>query len=222
MSQDRPARFTAAWEHTYSSEEVGNLWQEDPIPILPDILDWVRINKCEKIIDLGCGDGRNLRSIVEAGFFPLGIDVSPSALSRARQLVSSQCYLLQSNAESLNLCDSSIDAVLCLDVFGQVPEPQAVLGEIIRVLAPSGILALNAFTHEDSEYGCGTEIAPNTFEYNGTLFRFYDELTLRTELHNAGLRIETLYRKTWQDPPHGHFRPYEHTHDNYVVFARPN
>jgi ubiquinone/menaquinone biosynthesis C-methylase UbiE len=112
-----------------------------------------------------------------------------------------------------------VDVVTCFDVFGQIPDPAAALRAFQRVLRPGGLLAVNAFTPEDSQYGLGEEVSPDTFNYKGTLFRYFPEEMLRDAL--ADWTILTFTEERWTDPPHGAFRPYEHEHSNWLVLATP-
>ena len=77
---------------------------------------------------------------------------------------------------------------------------------------------VNAFTPDDSEYGLGEPAGRDAFIYNGTLFRFFRRQLL-LELFRAW-DVERCDEQRWVDPPHGSFRPYEHTHSNWVLIAR--
>ena len=81
------------------------------------------------------------------------------------------------------------------------------------------VLAINAFTPRDSEFGVGEALSERTFSYRGTLFRFFEEAELRDLL--ADWNIVHFENVSWNDPPHGTFRPYAHTHDNWYVVGTP-
>jgi SAM-dependent methyltransferase len=207
------------WEKAYQEQNEGPLWQEDPIPVLPGAVEELRKRKVRTVVDLGCGDGRNLAALVDAGFNALGVDIAPTGLAHARRVIRQRSFLLRADATELPLIDASVDAVTCFDVFGQIQDPSHLIAEARRIVAPDGLFVTNAFTLQDDTYGEGEEIARHTFAYKDTLFRFYEESELRDLF--TDWNILELRRVSWDDPPHGDFRPYPHTHDNWVVYAIP-
>lgn len=98
-----------------------------------------------KLLDLACGTGRFLTQIMET--FPKlqasGLDLSPNYSKHARDLVKpwSQVEILEGQAEAIPLPDDSLDIVVCIYLFHELPprvRPQ-VIAEIARVLKPSGV-----------------------------------------------------------------------------------
>lgn len=207
------------WEKAYQEQSEGPLWQEDPIPVIPGAVEELRKRKVRTVVDLGCGDGRNLAALVDAGFNALGVDIAPTGLAHARRVIQQRSFLLRADATELPLIDASVDAVTCFDVFGQIQDPSHLIAEARRIVAADGLFVTNAFTLQDDTYGEGEEIARHTFAYKDTLFRFYEESELRDLF--TDWNVLELRRVSWDDPPHGDFRPYPHTHDNWVVYATP-
>ena len=82
----------------------------------------------EKLLDLGCGNGR---LVSERGF--LGADASREMLSQAPR-----GRVLCARAGALPFRTGSLDGVLCSNSFHHHPEPLASLREIRRVLKPGG------------------------------------------------------------------------------------
>ncbi|MBD0844183.1 class I SAM-dependent methyltransferase [Streptomyces sp. TRM68416] len=213
------AELQYGWEKAYQDQNAGPLWQEDPIPVIPQAIDTLKQRNTHTVVDLGCGDGRNLAALADAGFNALGVDIAPTGLAHARRVIKQRSFLLRADATKLPLIDASVDAVTCFDVFGQIQDPSHLIAEARRIVAPGGLFVTNAFTLEDGTYGEGDEIAPHTFAYKDTLFRFYSEDEMRGLF--SDWTIHEIRRISWDDPPHGDFRPYPHTHDNWVVYATP-
>ncbi|WP_037603354.1 class I SAM-dependent methyltransferase [Streptacidiphilus rugosus] len=207
------------WEAAYQQQSAGPLWQDDPIPVIPQAIEALTELGARTVVDLGCGDGRNLAALVDAGFTALGVDIAPTGLEHARKIIKQRSFLLRADATELPLIDGSVDAVTCFDVFGQIQDPSELIKEARRLLTDEGVFITNAFTPEDETYGEGEEIAPNTFAYKDTLFRYYTEEEIRALFD--GWEIISLKRVSWDDPPHGDFRPKPHRHDNWIVFATP-
>jgi SAM-dependent methyltransferase len=210
------------WELAYQENDNGELWSAEAMPIVPEIAERARDLGLRSGVDLGCGDGRNLLALRKAGFELAGLDISATALARADGLLrghDERATLIVGDISELPLASSSADMITALDVAGQVPDPAPMLCEARRVLHEGGLLVANFFALEDETYGAGTEVAPHTFNYKGTLFRYFEEDALR-EFFGRDWEIE-LEVRSWVDGPHGGFRPNPHRHVNYVAWARP-
>ena len=115
------------------------------------ILDRVIGPGRQVIVDLGCGPGAITELILERarGLQPpprvIGVDPSPSALEKARALISSKfAEFVQGSAEWLSKLVKSADAVVFLNAIHLMPDKAQVLREIRRVLKPGGVLAFNS------------------------------------------------------------------------------
>ncbi|HZX93580.1 MAG TPA: class I SAM-dependent methyltransferase [Myxococcales bacterium] len=97
------------------------------------------------LADLGCGYGRHLRALAQAGHpHPLGIDRSALLLAEARRQAPS-ARLLQADLRSLPLHAASLSAAFCFysSMFlGTHADAVAAMREACRVLRPGGSLVL--------------------------------------------------------------------------------
>lgn len=210
----------SGWEKAYSKHSSTTLWQDEPISIMSEVIEIINQRGLRTVIDLGCGDGRNIVALVNAGFICAGIDFAKTALIHAQQRLknmNTSAFFIQGDITNLPFADQSVEVCTCFDVFGQLPEPEKVITEVRRVLIPGGIFVLNAFTPNDSEFGLGEQIGERKFSYKNTLFRFFEKDELVGLL--TDWEILQMKRESWIDPPHGDFRPYEHKHENWIVCA---
>ena len=198
------------------------LWQDAPIPFLQDVQlnRQMRKRNVARILDAGCGDGRNSFWLERHGFHVVGADVSRNALEiaaqRAERDAHNRVFFVQEDIANLRLV-GPIDCVLCADTLGQLDKPEEAIAEFHRVLRPGGLLVFNLYTPNDGTFGVGTSVGKYRFEYKGTLFRFFDEEMVRSLVHEwAEVQLST---SSWMDPPHGEFRPLPHMHDSWVVTA---
>jgi SAM-dependent methyltransferase len=208
------------WQSAYEGTDAVQLWSEQPVPFLGDVV--ARLELPALCADLGCGDGRHLIALQAAGIDVIGVDISATALARANRLLRMRgrpAPLLLGDFRSLPFPSESLDAVTALDCLGQVNDPEMVLGEARRVLRPGGLFATNLFSLDDETYGEGREVAPNRFLYKETLFRYYDRAAVDA-LFSDGWETDVSTLR-WHDPPHGDFRPYHHTHVSHVALASP-
>lgn len=78
--------------------------------------------------------GPKLLSAAEHGFEPAGLDIG----NRARATCRAQGFAVA--AELSELGPASFDAVVLHHVFEHVPDPQATLGDLAKLLSPGGTL----------------------------------------------------------------------------------
>lgn len=208
------------WDAAYEENDDSQLWSTEPMPIVPEVVALARARGLRVGVDLGCGDGRNLLALKEAGLEIAGLDISATALHRADRLLRERgdgAVLLVGDASALPFPDGTLDLVTALDVAGQIPDPRPLFAEARRVLRPGGLFVVNLFTPQDETFGEGEEVSPLTFRYRDTLFRYFEESEL-ADLFDRGWDLE-IGTATWLDPPHGSFRPTPHRHVNHVVKA---
>jgi SAM-dependent methyltransferase len=223
-------QHSQAWDSAYrrqiaqaDSSKPDVLWQETPIPFLQDL----ELNRqlqaagVLRILDAGCGDGRNARWLERQGFFVIGVDFSRAAVEMAatKAVTDGQTRLVFLEDDITNMrLTGPIDCVVCSDALGQLEQPELALIQFSRVLRPGGLVIFNLYTPEDGTFGAGRKIADLAFEYKGTLFR-YHTLEMAKALV-VGWDDVAVAAATWPDPPHGEFRPVAHIHHSWVVTAR--
>jgi arsenite methyltransferase len=108
-----------------------------------------RVEPGEVVVDLGCGAGTDL--LIAAQMTGpegrvVGVDMTAGMLQRARasagEMGLGNVELRESLIETLPLDDASVDVVISNGVIDLVPDKDAVLDEIDRVLRPGGRLQI--------------------------------------------------------------------------------
>ena len=107
---------------------------------------WLTAGARGRVLDLGCGTGRNLPlySLVQVGErapLVIGLDPSRDALLRARRRAPG-VPLVRARAEALPFRVGTFDTVVSGLVFCSVPDVPAGLKEVGRVLADGGALRM--------------------------------------------------------------------------------
>lgn len=100
----------------------------------------------QKLLDVACGPGnftRHLSREVSYTGIAVGLDISEPMLTRAVLDNSGPhtCYV-RGDARRLPFDDDTFDAVCCFGALYLMPEPLRVAQEMVRVLAPSGRIAI--------------------------------------------------------------------------------
>ena len=107
-----------------------------------------RFDGRRRILDAGCGSGRNLRYFLASGFEVYGIDEDPAAVSATRKLAASVAPKLppdnirQGTLHVLPWPDARMDAVICSAVLHLARDRthfDRMLDEMWRVLARGGL-----------------------------------------------------------------------------------
>lgn len=88
------------------------------------------------LLDVGCGGGSHMLAFAEAGWAPVGVDVSEEQLRLAR---ARGCEVLRAPAERLPFDDASFAAAVSMWTHTDVEDFPAALSEIARVLRPGGL-----------------------------------------------------------------------------------
>lgn len=94
----------------------------------------------EKIIDIGCGDGRTVSYLIERKNSIVGVDISYTRLSRAKEKIkkySNNSLFIQSYAEFLPIKGETFDGAICTEVLEHVIDDEALIKGLSNVLKPN-------------------------------------------------------------------------------------
>jgi len=108
-----------------------------------------RFDNCHKVIDIGCGSGRNLHYFLQNGFDVYGIDPDAKAVEYVKQLSAilapnnPDSNFVIATAEQLPYADNSFDLAICSAILHFARDHahfDAMLRSVWRVLKPGGYL----------------------------------------------------------------------------------
>lgn len=101
-----------------------------------------------RVLDAGCGGGRNLTYFLRGGYDVCGVDLSAGAVARVRALASALAPRLPADnfraepVERMSFADADFDAVISSAVLHFARDEEhwrAMLDEMWRVLRPGGV-----------------------------------------------------------------------------------
>ena len=154
----------------------------------------------ERVLDLGCGAGRFVAALRDAGADAVGVELAEAALSRARVNAPGADLRLVEPDGSLPLEHGSVDLVWCSEVLEHVPDTAHVLLEVRRVLRTGGRLLVTVPYHGRVK---NVLIALLRFDAHvdplGQHVRFYTPGSLRTTLERSGFAAVQI--EPWGGPP---------------------
>lgn len=96
-----------------------------------------------RCLDAGCGTGAFLRRTRQRAphWTWTGVDIDPSACAAARARADAE--IIEASVTALPFPDATFDGIVCADLLQQLPDDQAALLELKRVLRPRGVLVVN-------------------------------------------------------------------------------
>jgi ubiquinone/menaquinone biosynthesis C-methylase UbiE len=217
----------AMWNDQYASshlEDNRNLWGDPHVPYAEVAARRFAENSATVVLDLPCGDGRNLPPLAAAAPILLAGDTSLNAMAIAAQVtekagIRDKTVFVKLNAFSTGLLDDSIDGIYAWDLLGHLTEPGKALREFYRILRPGGSIISNVWTMNDCQVVDPnmTSIGPKEYHDHFNFYcRHYDREDLDAMLDAAGLTPTLVDVARWIDPPHAHYRTYEHQHESFV------
>jgi ubiquinone/menaquinone biosynthesis C-methylase UbiE len=121
------------------------------------------------VLDVATGTGRLPHALLQEHFSGqiIGLDLSRQMLDRARdklRLYDDQVSLVWQDAGHLPFAGGTFDAVTCLESLEFMPRPLEVLGEMVRVLAPGGLLLVTNRVGREARLLPGRAIPRPEFE----------------------------------------------------------
>lgn len=108
-------------------------------------LEWFeRVGRNSRVLDYGCGYGRGLEILRDAGWSDLtGVDIAPALVRRAQTRVPEADVHVLDDPPRLAYADESFDVVLLIAVLTCVPSDRGqreLIAQLCRVLRPGGLL----------------------------------------------------------------------------------
>lgn len=145
------------WEREYKVK--GKIWRRVPSEDTADCGEGI-------FVDLGCGDGKNLRRSSQAGNLRIGIDFSKqSLLLSGRDPGFNGIDFICADVVNLPIRSSSVDTADGHHLIGHLSEADRRLAalEISRILKPKGRVIITVFGKSDIRSGKGINIEPDTY-----------------------------------------------------------
>lgn len=97
------------------------------------------------VLDAGCGTGYGSRLLAEAGAEEVtGVDIAESVLEAVAPSMPANVHLQAADLRTLPLESDRFQLIVCFEVIEHFEDPFPVLDELVRVLAPGGLLLISS------------------------------------------------------------------------------
>lgn len=146
-NQDRgtPSRFQRLQsEHFSRVDEPKFRWQTtDPYMARTerDLLARVPVGRTDRLLEVGCGEGGNLKLMETCAAGTVGVDYSCAKVRWASSHVGNGRFVC-ADARQLPFRSEIFDVILCRDVLHHVEDKREVVNELVRVCRASGRIVI--------------------------------------------------------------------------------
>ncbi|MDG2537377.1 bifunctional 2-polyprenyl-6-hydroxyphenol methylase/3-demethylubiquinol 3-O-methyltransferase UbiG [Dyella jiangningensis] len=186
-----------------------------------------------RVADVGCGGGLLSEALAKAGARVTGIDMGEKVIEIAQlHLHESRLetpdlhvdYRVQSSAELASSEPESFDAVCCMELIEHVPDPEALVNDLARMVKPGGVVVMSTLNRTPAAFGAAILGAEYLMRMLPRGTHHYAQFLKPSELgrlmRHAGLEVEDvsglgynpINRKAWIS---------RFTSVNYLISARP-
>lgn len=177
-----------SWDEQYRKK--GEMWRGSAQ--LPFIL-----TPGEKVLELGCGNGKTAAALLEKDVHVIGLDQSAPALVRCNLSVPSLSgRLVQGDLRGLPFREGCFDVIVCIHVLEHLSEEgrRTAIEEMIRLLRPGGRLLFQSFSVSDMRFGKGEELEERTFRRgDGISYHYFNDNEVET-MFDAFTKVEMGHR----------------------------
>ena len=181
-----------AWESEYQgSKGIPTTTRNTPSSAVKKLLDYFKENRIvvgKRVIDLGCGVGRNATYLAKLGFKVAAIGFAESALAALEQSIANtsyrnnitpiQCDLTKKLPFENNSFDLALDIVTTMSLKPE--ELKDYENELRRIVRPSGYYLTYTLSDDDGYLQTAeTKDKKATFAESGIIDHYFSEQNLR-------------------------------------------
>lgn len=154
--------------------------------------------KAPVVLDLGCGDGNHLPWLAAYAGRLYGSDYNMTRLARARHLAPA-ATLFMADILDYPAEDGAFDLVFFHHVIEHIPDDQAALATVRRILRPGGLLVLGTPNEGCWWWQLAYKRAPEVRATTDHV-HFYTADTLTAKMESAGLAVTEVHHMGWGPP----------------------
>lgn len=198
-------KYYEAYDDRYrQTHALGLQWASDePTPIVAEMLRKYGVSPSKKLLELGCGEGRDAFALLRAGYDLLATDISPEAVAYCRGKapeLAAHFAVLDCVGGTLPGRFDFIYAVAVLHMLVEDADRAAFYSFLRTHLAPDGLALVctmgDGQFERRSDIRTAFDLQPRTHQASGrtlaiagTSCRMVSFSTFREELHRAGFSI---------------------------------
>jgi ubiquinone/menaquinone biosynthesis C-methylase UbiE len=162
--------------------EKYDQWFETPIGRLVKkyeselVLEMLRSQQGERILDAGCGTGVFTLDVLGAGAQVVGLELSlPMLLRAGRKLEGHLFHMVRGDMRKLPFADNAFDKTVSVTAIEFIVDATATIGELFRVTKPGGCIVVSTL-NSLSPWAARRKAKEGHSVFEHALFRSPDEL----------------------------------------------
>lgn len=180
----------AYWNRFYEEGKA----KMTPSPFAQDMLPYIQNGMGKRLLDIGCGNGRDSLFFAQNGLSVTGIDQSDSAIRVLNvQYGSSDVEFICGDYAKSDIFEKrTYDFCYCRFFIHAITEWQEniLIQKVHKVLIEKGLFFIEVRSVKDELFGRGEPVGRNSFIYDEHYRRFIIREELEKKLHEAGFGIE--------------------------------
>ncbi len=172
-------------------EELAKYWdnkwteytESKPNPFAVKLIDLYISKEKPKLLDLGCGDGRDVDYFIKNGFKVSTLDIATKSIAKIKEKFGNKVNASCQDIRSLKYENGSFDIIyahLTLHYFTD-EETTKIFNKIYDLLNEDGVFFVKCKSDKDKLYGEGKKIAEHTF-FKGHVRHFFTLDYLKSKL----------------------------------------
>ena len=167
-----------------SNEELSAYWdkkwseikEEGPNPFAVKLIQLYNSREKPKLLELGCGDGRDLQLFIENGFDVSAIDIATKSIEKLKDRFGKKANIYCKNIKNMDFENNSFDIIyahLTLHYFTK-EETDNIFNKIYNLLKINGIFFVKCKSNKDKlcNDSQGIKIAENIY-FRGHFRHFF-------------------------------------------------
>lgn len=137
--------------------------------------------KGKRVLEVGCGMGRFVEVVAEAGAEVIGVDLSRAVDAAAANLATgTNAHVIQADLFSLPFADETFDYIYSFGVLHHTPSPKSAFQALPRYVRPGGTIGIWVYGHRFPRW------LPRPYHVYGFLFKRLPRPTLMRVLKIYG------------------------------------
>lgn len=194
------------WESTYRGND--KMWGENPTDNAWNVLELFQKNKIKNVLIPGFGYGRNAKVFYDNGFKVAGIEISKTAIERARRYFGNDVTIHCGSVTDMPFDKASFESIYCYSLIHLLDEVDRLklIEDFYDQLISNGLMVFVALSANDKRFGVGNEVKKNTFHSpHGLTLYFYDEKSVKKEFGKYNIIALKEINEPGENPTERHW-----------------
>ncbi|WP_029038831.1 class I SAM-dependent methyltransferase [Salinimicrobium xinjiangense] len=170
------------WESAYQSNE--RMWGENPTDNARKVLELMQKRNIRNVLIPGFGYGRNAKLFYEEGIDVTGIEISKTAIERARKHFEGDVTIHFGSVTDMPFDKTQYESIYCYSLIHLLNKADRLklINDCYSQLKDNGLMIFVALSINDKRFGLGEKLERNTFRSpQGLNLYFYDEESIKDE-----------------------------------------